>query len=143
MMIILDTNVLSELIKPQGSTVVRNWASIQPVTSLFTTTITQAEILYGIGILPEGKRKYELYQAATLMFVEDFVGRVLPFDESAAVAFANISAQRRGSGTPISQADAQIAAICYSRNATIATRNVADFAGCGIFIINPWSEKSP
>jgi len=143
MMIILDTNVLSELIKLQGSTVVRNWVSRQPVTSLFTTTITQAEILYGIAILPDGKRKYELYQAATLMFVEDFVGRVLPFDEPAAVAFANISAQRRVSGTPISQADAQIAAICYSRNATIATRNVADFAGCGIFIINPWSEKSP
>ncbi len=143
MMIILDTNVFSELIKPLGSTVVRNWASRQPVTSLFTTTITQAEILYGIAILPEGKRKYELYQAATLMFVEDFVGRVLPFDESAAVAFANISAQRRGSGTPISQADAQIAAICYSRNAKSATRNVADFAGCGIFMINPWSDKSP
>ena len=76
------------------------------------------------------------------MFTEDFVGRVLPFDESAAVAFANISAQRRRSGTPISQADAQIAAICYSRNAAIATRNVEDFAGCGIFIINPWDEKS-
>jgi len=142
MMIILDTNVLSELMKPIGSTTVRNWAAGQPVTSLFTTTITQAEILYGIAILPEGKRKYELYQAATLMFAEDFAGRVLPFDESAALAFANISAQRRVSGNPISQADAQIAAICYSRNAAIATRNVADFADCGIFIINPWSEKS-
>ncbi len=110
---------------------------------MFTTTITQAEILYGIAILPEGKRKYELYQAATLMFAEDFIGRVLPFDESAAVAFANISAQRRVSGTPISQADAQIAAICYSCNATMATRNVADFTGCGIFIINPWDDKFP
>jgi toxin FitB len=142
-MIILDTNVLSELIKPQGSTLVRNWASRQPVTSLFTTAITQAEMLYGIAILPDGRRKYELYQATTLMFVEDFIGRVLPFDESAAVAFANISAERRGNGTPISQADAQIAAICYSRNAAIATRNVADFIGCGIFIINPWSEQYP
>ncbi|QLE58942.1 type II toxin-antitoxin system VapC family toxin [Nostoc sp. TCL26-01] len=141
-MIILDTNVLSELIKPQGSTVVRKWATQQSVTSLFTTTITQAEILYGIAILPEGKRKYELYQAATLMFAEDFVGRVLTFDESAAVAYANISAQRRVGGNPISQADAQIAAICYSHNSIIATRNVADFADCGIFIINPWEEKS-
>jgi toxin FitB len=140
-MIVLDTNVLSELIKPQGSTIVCNWASQQPVTSLFTTTITQAEILYGIAILPEGKRKYQLYQAATLMFVEDFAGRVITFDESAAVAFANISAQRRLSGMPISQADAQIAAICYSRNAAIATRNVVDFTNCGIFIINPWQEK--
>lgn len=141
-MIVLDTNVLSELMKPQGSIVVRNWAAQQPVTSLFTTTITQAEILYGITILPEGKRKYELYQAATLMFAEDFLGRILPFDESAAIAFANISAQRRLSGTPISQADAQIAAICYSHNAVIATRNVSDFLGCEIFIINPWENKS-
>ncbi len=76
------------------------------------------------------------------MFAEDFIGRVLAFDESAAVAFANISAQRRLSGTPISQADAQIAAICYCRNAAIATRNVSDFVDCGIFIINPWPEKS-
>ncbi|BAZ54306.1 PIN domain protein (plasmid) [Nostoc sp. NIES-4103] len=141
-MIVLDTNVLSELMKHQGSIVVRNWAAQQPVTSLFTTTITQAEILYGITILPEGKRKYELYQAATLMFAEDFLGRILPFDESAAIACANISAQRRLSGTPISQADAQIAAICYSHNAAIATRNVSDFLGCEIFIINPWENKS-
>jgi predicted nucleic acid-binding protein len=141
-MIVLDTNVLSELMKPQGSILVRNWAGQQPVESLFTTTITQAEILYGITILPEGKRKYELYQAATLMFTEDFLGRILPFDESAAIAFANISAQRRLSGTPISQADAQIAAICYSHNAAIATRNVSDFIGCEIFIINPWENKT-
>ncbi|GAA6620621.1 type II toxin-antitoxin system VapC family toxin [Scytonema sp. NUACC26] len=110
---------------------------------MFTTTITQAEILYGIAILPEGKRKYQFYQAATLMFAEDFAGRVLAFDESAAVAFANISAQRRLSGMPISQADTQITAICYSHNAAIATRNVVDFANCGIFIINPWEEKLP
>jgi len=137
-MIILDTNVLSEIMKPQGSLAVRHWAAQQPVERLFITTITQAEVLYGIAILAEGKRKYELYQAATLMFTEDFLGRILPFDESAAVAFANISAQRRISGIPISQSDAQIAAICYSHNAAIATRNVTDFVKCEIFIINPW-----
>jgi predicted nucleic acid-binding protein len=141
-MIILDTNVLSELMKKQGSRIVRTWTAQQSVQDLFTTTVTQAEILYGIAILTEGKRKYELYQAANLMFAEDFAGRVLPFDGSAAVAFAKISAARRLDGFPISQADAQIAAICYSHNAAIATRNVDDFVGCGIFIINPWEDKS-
>ena len=142
-MIVLDTNVLSELMKRKGSKVVRNWAAQQPVMSLFTTTITQAEILYGIAILPEGKRRNELTHAANLMFAEDFFRRVLPFDEAAAVAFANIAAQRRANGNPISQADAQIAAICYTRQATIATRNVSDFTGCGISIINPWEYQSP
>jgi toxin FitB len=106
--------------------------------SLFTTTITQAEILYGIALLPTGKRQNELSKAAELMFSEDFTGRVLPFDRDAAVAFANIASQRRRNGTPISQADAQIAAICYTHGATIATRNFSDFEGCGISIINPW-----
>ena len=72
------------------------------------------------------------------MFSEDFAGRVLPFDQAAAVAFANIASQRRQNGNPISQADAQIAAICYTHGATIATRNVLDFEGCDISIINPW-----
>ncbi|MBW4480621.1 MAG: type II toxin-antitoxin system VapC family toxin [Tolypothrix brevis GSE-NOS-MK-07-07A] len=137
-MIILDTNVLSELMKPKKSERVRNWAAQQSVMNLFTTTITQAEILYGIALLPTAKRRSELSQAAQLMFLEDFAERVLPFDGAAAVAFANIASQRRHNGTPISQADAQIAAICYIHGATIATRNVSDFEGCGISIINPW-----
>ncbi|MBD2294500.1 type II toxin-antitoxin system VapC family toxin [Anabaena sphaerica FACHB-251] len=141
-MIILDTNLLSELMKPKKSEAVRNWTNQQPLMSLFTTTITQAEILYGITLLAEGKRRDELAQAAQLMFSEDFAGRILPFDQNAAVAFANIASQRRKNGTPISQADAQIAAICYIHRATIATRNVSDFKGCGINIINPWEYKS-
>lgn len=138
-MIILDTNVLSELMKPKKSEKVRNWAVKQSLTTLFITTITQAEILYGIALLPEGKRRSELSQAAHLMFLEDFTGRILPFDQAAAVAFANIASQRRYKGIPISQADAQIAAICYVHAATIATRNVSDFQECGISIINPWA----
>ncbi|MEH2417186.1 type II toxin-antitoxin system VapC family toxin [Nostoc sp.] len=137
-MIILDTNVLSELMKPKKSEIVRSWAVQQSLMSLFTTTITQAEILYGIALLSAGKRREELSQAAQLMFSEDFAGRVLPFDQAAAVAFANIASQRRHNGTPISQADAQIAAICYTHAATIVTRNFSDFEGCGISIINPW-----
>jgi toxin FitB len=142
-MIILDTNVLSELMKPKKSEIVRNWAVQQSLIDLFTTTITQAEILYGIALLPAGKRRDELSQAAHLMFSEDFAGHVLPFDQSAAVAFANIASQRRQNGTPISQADAMIAAICYTCGATIATRNVSDFEGCGISIINPWESQTP
>lgn len=137
-MIILDTNVLSELMKPKKSEIVSNWAAQQSLMSLFTTTITQAEILYGIALLPAGKRRDELSQAAQLMFSEDFAGRVLSFDQAAAVAFANIASARRRNGTPISQADAQIAAICYMHGATLATRNFSDFQGCGISIINPW-----
>ncbi|ODG97390.1 plasmid stabilization protein [Nostoc sp. KVJ20] len=128
--------------KPKKSEIVRSWAAQQSLMSLFTTTITQAEILYGIALLPAGKRRDELSQAAHLMFSEDFAGRVLPFDQAAAVAFANIASQRRHNGNPISQADAQIAAICHTHAATITTRNFSDFEGCGISIINPWEVSS-
>lgn len=141
-MIILDTNVISELMKGQKcSENVYNWTSKQPINQLFTTTITQAEILYGIAILPQGKRQNELQKSANLMFAEDFLGRILPFDQIAAIAFAKIASQRRLNGQPISQADAQIAAICYTHNAKIATRNVDDFINCDISIINPWDYQ--
>ncbi len=139
-MIVLDTNVLSELMNSKGSLVVRQWVAAQPINNFFTTTITQAEILYGIALLPPGKRQTELAQASELMFAEDFGGRILPFDEIAAIAFARIASNRRRMGKPISQADAQIASICYTRQATLATRNVSDFEGCDITIINPWES---
>lgn len=138
-MIIIDTNVLSELMNSKGSLSVCNWVAAQPQSELFITSITQAEILYGIALLPSGKRKSELKRAAELMFVEDFAERILPFNERAAYAFAKIAAERRRAGNPISQADAQIASICYIHNATLATRNVKDFEGCGILIIDPWN----
>ncbi len=141
-MIILDTNVLSELMKRNGSEKVRTWAFKYPIKTLWTTTITQAEILYGIALIPEGKRHDDLQKAATLMFLEEFAGRVLPFDEKAAIAFAEIAFQRRRKGKPISQADAQIAAICRVNKAMIATRNVTDFEDCGIEIINPWEWEN-
>lgn len=137
-MIILDTNVLSELMKgDQCSKNVFNWTSRQPITHLFTTTITQAEILYGISILPQGKRQNRLQQSADLMFRLDFDKRVLSFDQKAAVSFAKIASHRRKIGQPICQADAQIAAICHSHNATLATRNTNDFKHCNIALINP------
>lgn len=139
-MIVLDTNVLSELMRPQVSEVVEAWVKAQLKTSLFITTITQAEILYGIFILPEGSRKRELRDAAQDLFQKDFVDRILPFNRNAAEHFAAISSYRRSIGNPISQLDAQIAAICLTHQATIATRNIKDFANCQIDIINPWTE---
>jgi toxin FitB len=137
-MIVLDTNVLSELMNPQGSQTVKSWVDAQLRADLFTTTITQAEILYGIAILPEGNRKQRLQAAAYSVFSQEFCNQILLFDSQAAEHFATIAADRRRQGRPISQSDAQIAAICRTHQAALATRNVDDFSDCGITIINPW-----
>ena len=139
-MIVLDTNVLSELMKQNSEPRVLGSVAAQPAASLFTSTITQAEILYGLALLPEGRRKSQLEGAVAGIFEEDFAGRVLPFDGAAAHAYAAVAAERRHAGQPISQFDAQIAAICRSRGAALATRNVADFAGCGIEVVDPWGQ---
>jgi hypothetical protein len=97
-----------------------------------------AEILYGIELLPKGKRRDRLSGEAEAMFTQDFSGRILPFDEPAARAFAEIAAARRAQGRPIAEFDAQIAAIARSRRATLATRNIADFEACGLRLENPW-----
>lgn len=137
-MIILDTNVLSELMKPVPTTRVVAWMAAQPAQSLFTTSITQAEILYGVKILPEGRRRQAVETAAEAMFREDFAGRVLSFGSDATLPYACIAADRRRAGRPISQSDAQIAAIAFCSGATIGTRNVADFEICGVDLVNPW-----
>lgn len=138
-MILLDTNVLSELMRPAPSVAVDAWLSGQPVAGTFISAITEAELRYGLALLPEGQRQRRLLAQAEAMLAEDFAGRILPFDSPAAVAYARIAADRRSAGRPISQADAQVAAIAVSRGATVATRNVADFEGCGIALIDPWS----
>lgn len=137
-MIILDTNVLSELMKPAPAESVMRWMAAQPATSLYTTSITQAEILHGIMLLPAGKRRSAFESAANAMFRGDFAGRILPFGSDAAAPYARIAAERRRAGRPISHLDAQIAAIGRSTGATIATRNVSDYEGCGVKLINPW-----
>lgn len=137
-MIVLDTNVVSELMKSEPAVAVADWIARQPATSLYTTSVTQAEILNGIMLLPSGKRRTALEAAAEAMFQEDFGGRVLPFGGDAARAYAQIAVQRRRAGRPISQFDAQIAAIARSARAAIATRNVGDYEGCGIAVLNPW-----
>lgn len=139
-MIVLDTNVLSEALKPLPSGVVLRWLAAQELPAVFTTTITQAEILYGIEVLPPGKRQVRLSAAVEKMFAEEFNGRILPFDGEAARGFAKIVAARDAAGRPISQFDAMIAAIARCRRAAVATRNTADFERCGIQIVNPWTE---
>jgi predicted nucleic acid-binding protein len=137
--ILLDTNVLCELMKAAPDQTLLAFVNGIPGMALFTSAITQAEILYGIALVPEGKRRDSLLAAARTALDTHFRGRVLPFDVSAAEAFAAIAAGRREGGRPISQADAQIAAIAKSRDAALATRNVADFDGCGVSVVNPWS----
>jgi toxin FitB len=140
-MIILDTNVLSELMRPKPSANVLAWIAKQPEAEVFTTAITEAEILYGIEVLPKGKRRENITAAAEAMFTEDFSGRVHAFDSAAARALSKIASSRRASGRPISQSDAQIAAIAQVRRAKLATRDIEDFEDCELDVVNPWNER--
>jgi toxin FitB len=137
-MIVLDTNVFSELMRPVPEPRVLNWLANEPRSALFTTAVTRGEILYGIWSMPAGARRQGFWDVTQSIFSEDFAGRVLSFDNDAADAFAEISASRKSAGKPISQFDAMIAAVVRSRGATLATRNVKDFVDCGIEIIDPW-----
>ncbi|MGO9084743.1 MAG: type II toxin-antitoxin system VapC family toxin [Terriglobales bacterium] len=138
-MIILDTNVLSELMRPKPSPRVAAWVAKQPAAELFTTSITEAEIFYGIELLTKSKRREGLLAAAEAMFAKDFGGRICGFDSDAARVFSRIAAHRRARGRPISHADAQIAAIAQARGAKLATHNVADFEDCNVDVVDPWS----
>lgn len=137
-MILLDTNVLSEFMRVEPDSKVLDWVDSQPAMELAISAITVAEILHGIARLPVGKRKQKLESHAMAMFEEDFAGRILPFDAHAAVAYAALVAGAEASGRTVSMADAQIAAICRSHGAAIATRNVRDFEFCVVEVINPW-----
>jgi predicted nucleic acid-binding protein len=139
--IVLDTNVLSEALKPVPSDTVLAWMAAEIPSSVFTTTITLAEVLYGVEALPPGKRRTRLLLAIEKMFAEEFAGRILPFDEDAARMFASIVASREAAGRPISQFDAMIAAIARSHRAAVATRNTADFERCGIPVVDPWKYR--
>lgn len=137
-MIVLDTNVLSEFMRVEPDEKVLAWVDAQPTMELAISAVTVAEILHGIARLPFGKRKQKLEAHAMAMFEEDFAGRILPFDAHAAVEYATLVAGCEASGRAASMADAQIAAICRSHGAPIATRNVRDFAFSGVEVINPW-----
>ncbi|RQS62519.1 type II toxin-antitoxin system VapC family toxin [Burkholderia sp. Bp8963] len=138
-MIVLDTNVLSELIKPAPNERVIAWFGRQSRLALFTTTLTRGEMQYGVRLLPTGTRREALATAVRAIFDVDFSGRVLSFDWDAADTYAQIASERRLAGAPVSQIDAMIAAIARAHGATVATRNVKDFVGCGVELIDPWN----
>lgn len=140
-MIILDTNVLSEVIKPLAAEAVLRWSHSVDSDDLFVTAITQAEMLYGIAILPTGKRKNSLSEATERLFDIRFRNRILPFDSQSARIYADLTAVREAAGRPVSQFDCMIAAIAQAHGATLATRNTADFDLCGIHVVNPWHRK--
>ncbi len=139
-MIILDSNVVSELLRPVPASQVETWLSAQDGANVYFTAVGEAELRHGVAILPAGKKRTALAQAIEGILAEDFNDRILPFDRQAARAYAVIAAERRAVGRPISQFDCQIAAIARARGASIATRNTADFEGCGIPLVDPWAK---
>lgn len=139
-MIVLDTNVVSELTRPQADAAVVTWVDRQLASDLWLTAVTLAELLYGIGRLPDGRRKVELATRLDAMVAEDLDHRIAGFDATAASHYADIVVGRERVGRPISTADAQIAAICRSHGAELATRNVGDFEATGVTIANPWID---
>jgi predicted nucleic acid-binding protein len=139
-MLMLDTNMLSEIMRSEPEQKVADWIVRQPSDELFTAAVCQAEILSGLAVMPSGRRRSELEEAARAMFAEDFDGRVLPFDAEAAAAYAEVFAARRRAGRPSGTIDLMLAAIARTRGASVVTRNVADFEGVGVPIVNPWNE---
>jgi toxin FitB len=135
---VLDTNVVSELMRPVPHPAVFAWVAAQPRASLYTTSVTRAEILAGIGIMPEGHHRAVLGDAVPVMFDEDLRGRVLAFDTAAADRHAEIIVSRRKAGTPIHTFDALIAATVLVARAAVVTRDTDGFAGCGLTLVNPW-----
>ena len=138
-MIVLDTNVVSELMRDEPRAEVLVWLDDRPTRELFVTAVTEAEVRTGIAFLPQGKRRRGIAEAADRVLGGLFAGRVLPFDSEAARVYAKIAAARRTAGRPVSLADGQIAAIARSRGMTLATRNVRDFADTGVDLVNPWA----
>lgn len=139
-MVVLDTNVVSELIRPSPSPVVQAWVAGQEAKNLFFSAVSEAELRYGLETMPESRRKNALTVEVEGMLREDFIGRILPFDSEAARSYAKIAADCRTAGRPVSLADCQIAAIAHSRGMAVATRNIRDFAGMGIKLIDPWTK---
>ncbi len=139
-MIVLDTNVVSELMRPVPSDSVLHWLNAQAPDELWLNSVVLSELLFGLARLPAGSRKRQLTDAFANMLSEDFAGRVLPFDVEAAVIYAELAAGREASGRPVAMADAQIAAICLAQGATLATRNLKHFEGLGLGLVNPWED---
>jgi len=139
-MIILDTNIVAELLRPAPASSVEAWLAARDSATVYFTTVGEAELRLGVAILPAGRRRTALAQAIDEMLEEDFRYRILAFDRAAARAYAAIAADRRAAGRSISQFDCQIAAIARAHKAAVVTRNTSDYEGCGIEVIDPWRQ---
>ena len=135
----LDTNVVSEIMRARPEPAVLAWLDAQAPSELWLTAVGAAELMFGIARLDDGARKQQLARTVSAMLETDFAGQVLPFDLAAASVYAQMVAQRERMGKPIAMADAQIASVCLAHGATLATRNQKHFDGVGLTIINPWS----
>ena len=142
-MFVLDTNVVSELMRPVPEPTVEAWVAVRRAEDMYFSAVSEAELRYGVAILPAGRRRKTLAEAVDGLVREDFAGRVLSFDSMAAQAYADIAAAQRARGRPVSQADCQIAAIAQTHGFRVATRNVRDFAGMGIDVVDPWAGARP
>ena len=139
-MLVVDTNVLSELMRPTPDPVIASWVAKRTTSSLHLTAISEAELRFGLAIMPPGRRRDGLAEGLKRMLRTGFANRVLPFDSAAASSYAEIAAARRAMGRPMPEADCQIAAIARSRDMAVVTRNVRDFADAGIDVIDPWTH---
>lgn len=142
MTFVVDTNVVSELMRDLPDPNVLRWFNSRDESDLLLTAVVEAELRIGIAILPKGRRRDELESALEETIDIDFGGRVTHFDSNAARAYGDIGARRRAAGMPITEMDCQIAAIAKSKRAAVATRDVNDFQNCGIEVFNPW-EYTP
>jgi predicted nucleic acid-binding protein len=142
-MIVLDTNVVSEPLKAEPDPAVLAWLDAKEPATLYLTTVNLAELLAGVAALPLGRRRSELAQAMEERVLPLFEGRILVFDRDAAMAFARVNANAQTAGKPVSFADAAIAAIAMAQGFMLATRNVRDFEGTGVQVVNPWLAALP
>ncbi len=140
-MIVLDTNVVSELMRPAPSSAVVSWVSQRDAATLFFSAVGEAELRLGVAAMPAGRRRDAIEEAIEATLSKDFAGRILPFDSAAARAYAAIAAARRAAGRPVSTMDMQIAAIARSQHMAVATRNTKDFTGIGVDLADPWTDS--
>lgn len=140
-MFVLDTNVLSALMRPEPIPAVADWIASRPLDLLFTSSVCQSEILAGLAVMPDGRRRRDLEAAAWAMFADDFSGRILPFDSECAVLYAELFATRRRMGRPATTVDLMVASIARTHGASVVTRDAGGFEGCGLTVIDPWNAS--
>lgn len=139
-MIVLDTNVVSELMRAEPDARVVSWLDHRPSDELWLTSVVALELWYGVARLPDGQRKRQITRSLASVIEEDLAGRVLPFDLEAATLFARLAVERERAGHPLPLADGQIASVCRVYDACLATRNTHHFEGLGLTLINPWQS---